>query len=335
MYDAIFAKGEFKKNPLRRHISVEMEVDKFDGYTFSGVVNKTLDKWKDPVVADGSIGNGFEINTNPANGDVFLRHIKEICDGLEIIKAGCSSACGLHVHVNVKGNTLLKPDGTPIGLDPDGNPLVDPRSAYTHYDLRRLTLLYYRTEQALFGLCHPSRLTNRYCIVCGKYYLEKSTQPKDFRKKITEKLYANESGLVLSPEAKTDRNGQKIKPNYKAIGNSLKSMKTEKYRSIRYKALNLHSFFLRGTVEFRHHEGTVDYNTITGWSLTCATLVDMASKLGEKQINDLPTDSREALLAILPDNLKAYAKQTWEKNDNTTPRFKQLIEETWARQGRD
>lgn len=349
MYHSVFAKGQFKRNPMRRHISVEIEVDAFDAYS-SKQLNTVLNKWKDPVVSDGSLHNGFEINTNPCNGDVYLDHMKDLCDGLAAMSAGCTVSCGLHVHVNVKGTPLIKNDGTPITRH--GEQVYDPRSAYTHYDLRRLIMLYYLVEPAIYGLVAPQRLESRYAKPCGKFYMTNKTTPKDFRKEQVVKLYREgrplpervlTNGGVVKRTRKIvswDSRGEPVyklvsettTPNntFKQTGTAITTSKAAKYQAVRYYALNLHSFFVRGTVEFRHKEGTVDYNEIVNWSLICAQVVDQASKMTEQQIKELPIEPRAALLAILTPELKQYAERKWAVQDETIPRFQQMIAARWG-----
>jgi hypothetical protein len=310
-----------------------MEVDKFRTDVYSPDVNYAIDKWKDAVVSDGSIPGGFEINTNPTNGDLFLDHMAEICDGFVKINAHCSNACGLHVHVNVKGSPLYSKDGSPL-LDKDGNQKFDPRDAFNHYDLRRLIEIYYKTEKAIFELCHPRRVSGRYSIPCGPYYMTKDMNPKDFRKSMITKMYREGQPLPVATPASTLASTraltmQKVKRAMKEAGTQLKAKKGHKYESVRYKALNLHSFFLRGTIEFRHKEGTADYNEITNWALICATVVDQASKMSHAEISELPNKSREALVAILPAPLRAYALRKWEQNENTIPRYGETVRDVW------
>jgi hypothetical protein len=322
LHNSVFAKGEFKRNPNRRHISVEIEVDGFSTHKYSTAVNLALDKWRDAVVRDGSI-SGFEINTNPANGDKFLEHMKELCDGLAAIDALCSPACGLHVHVNCKGMPLLDKQGKML-LDESGNPVFDAKDAFTHYDLRRVVDLYAKVEKAMFGLCHPLRVTSRYAVPCGSYYSTKDISPKMFRQRLVSQLYRNGKALPDGVKIKLKKHEGRIQ------GNDLKNKKQHKYQEVRYKALNLHSYFMRGTVEFRHHEGTADYNTITNWALICATVVDRASKMTDNDIKALPSVSKDALRAILPDNLRRYAEETWQKHDREPARVKKTFEDTWA-----
>jgi hypothetical protein len=340
-HNSIFGKGEFKLNPLRRHISVEMEVNRYQSLS-SKDINATLRRWKDSVVRDGSIGDGgFEINTMPTNGDLFLKHISELCDGLAKIEAGCDNRCGLHVHINVKGNPLYNKDGS-ILKDKDGNQMFDTRFAYNHYDLRRLVLLYHKVEPALYALCHPTRLTGRYSQICGDFYLNKHATPKEFRKQITDKLYRNnndgDGGFQESPRTIIRRNpetGEReripVNPSdHRVLGQRLKEKKKHKYETVRYKSLNLHSYFMRGTVEFRHKEGTVDYSEVINWSLICGNLVEQSSKIGERDILALSSDPREALLAVIPAQQQDFCKAKWEKQEAEIPRFKQIIAQSWA-----
>lgn len=350
LFHSVFSKGQFKRNSLRRHLSVEMEVDRFSASKYSTAANKALNKWQNPVVHDGSLGQGgFEINTNPCNGDLFLDHMKELCDGLAAIDAACSASCGIHVHVNVKGTPLVKEDGTPILRG--GEMVYDQRSAYTHYDLRRLILLYYFIEPAVYGLCAPARLSSRYAKPCGSFYLSKNKTPKDFRKDGVVKMYREGEPLPkgYSPDNPRPK-GEKVKTlvkyaddgspvyamvsrkpktQFRNVGNAITATKKEKYNKIRYNSLNLHSFFMRGTIEFRHKEGSVSYNEVTNWALICGQIVEAAAKLTEAQIKALPRNPREALLAILTPELQQYAQRKWEAQDMEQPRFKQMIEEQW------
>jgi hypothetical protein len=328
MFTGVFAKGEFKQNPLRRHLSVEMEVNVYNGEN-SKVVNEVLDKWEDGVVSDGSIGReGFEINTNPTNGDLFVKHITEICDGLALIGGGCTTACGLHVHVNVKGTPLYRADGSPL-LDADKNQQFDPRTAYTHYDLRRLILLYHKVEPALFSLCTPQRLDGRYSQICGKYYLTKQSDPKGFRKDLVTKMYRGGESLPAPVTTGLRPARERGSDFMRLAGNDLKAKKKTKYQEVRYKALNLHSFFLRGTIEFRHKEGTVNASEVINWALVCGNLVDQASRMTEKQIELLPKSSSQALIEIMPGNLQDWIKEKLALQEKLIPRFKAMIADKW------
>lgn len=323
-HNSSFGNGEFKKNKLRRYLAVEIEVDSFDEAIRSTAVNNAINTWRDPVVRDGSIGDyGFEITSNPSNGDKFLKHMKDVTSGLRDINARCSEKCGLHVHVNVKGDLLTDKEGKPI-LDENGRNLFDKRTAYSQYDLRRLIRLYQKVEAAMFALCTDRRLTSRYSTICGDYWATINPDFRKFRRELVTKMYFEGNPIVLKDNNDVNRRFG----TYRSMGNAVREKKSHKYEQIRYKALNIHSYFMRGTIEFRHHEGTIDYDEIVNWSLICGTLVDMASKLTDAEVSALPNEPFQALLAILPSDLQAYCKTTWGIfNQEGWERYKLILQD--------
>lgn len=266
---------EFKINPLRRHISCEIEVDHAELPNNNQGLRAALAKWKDSVVKDGSLhgAQAHEVNTQPTNGDAFLNHIQEICDGYKAVEASASGDCGLHVHVDTRD--------------------------FAFYDVRRLILTYTKVEQALFELCNALRLNQHYSQICGQNYTNMSADPQLFKRQILGSFYQYGS-----------LEGQKLLP--KRGGNRhVFSQKREKYVDIRYRALNVHSHFYRKSIEFRHHEGTVDAKEIINWSLTVANVVQSSHVLSEAKINNLSNNPRKALRQITPVNLHEYFYTKW------------------------
>ena len=145
----------FKKNASQRFISVEIEV--------ASTVNRSNAKTYEAVKAlgggivhDGSLPcDGFEINTPPAQGDVFVEQITQICDALKQDGAKVTQSCGLHVHV----------DSRDMGF----------------YDLRKLAFLYQKLEPALFSIVAPSRKLNHYCVPCGDKLVANLKNPGSFK----------------------------------------------------------------------------------------------------------------------------------------------------------
>lgn len=258
-------KKQFKENQLRRYISTEIEVCGFVGSLREARdANEIIcGEVQASIVGDGSLPElGFEINTQPANGDVFLRDIRRICDALNP-QSYVSRSAGLHVHVNAKD--------------------------MHHNELRNLVLLYAKLEDALFALCASHRRNGDYSRLCARKYLN-SSDPREFRKKLVESMYHCEH------YENSDR------------GSHLREAKNHKYHDSRYSALNLHSYFFRGTVEFRHHEGTIDPTTIINWALVCAHVVEAAAKLPHRVIQNLPS-GEAGLLQLLPPHLAKWAKE--------------------------
>ncbi len=240
--------------------------------------------------------------------------MRDLADGLGLYLDGSApdAACGMHVHIDASDLSV--------------------------YDLSRLIRLYYKVEKALFDLVNPDRLTNTYARPCGKFYSDKlAAHPRDFRTGLISAMYFNGRSLKpnlqefslhnygvslekLSVQKRKALEGEAVAQ----VRNALNDNKTRKYRDIRYKALNLHSYFLRKTIEFRHHHGTVDYEEIVGWGQVCQELVSfsqrMSSTMGSSStvnqyIEALPVNSRKSLLAVMPARLHEYIIKAWKRHD--------------------
>jgi hypothetical protein len=209
--------------------------------------------------------------------------------------------------------------------------------------------LYAKTERALFALCHPTRLNAHYSQVCGKYYVDEgvAAKPAEFRQRLVSSLYYGKQ--EMKPNLQRYLNNYVLRPDHndpakqavymkaaaRQFAEELKKKKAHKYENIRYKALNMHSYFLRKTIEFRHHEQSVDYTDITGWSLVCQELVSCAYRMTQRQIEALPRNSRRTLWALMPERLHDYIRGAWERNDNIrkgNPTFLTNDTEQWGAQ---
>jgi hypothetical protein len=283
-------RDQFQRNKLKRYISAEIEVDQAQRGSDFNTLKAALDKWQDSVVEDGSLHEwpAFEINTQPTNGDLYLKHIDDLCDGLRLIGADTTKACGLHVHVDSRD--------------------------ITYYDLRKVAILYDRAEAALFQLCAPRRLNNNYSLICGYQFVAPYKEPKMWKRHIYGSVYGQIHGQIILP-----KNGRK----------AVHHERRDKYGTQRYRALNLHSFFYRGTIEFRHHEGTVDAEEIKNWSLTVAHLIEAAATMTEPQVEALPTSGRELLKAITPSRLHRWLDAKFYVHD-TDERYLRDIQNIWS-----
>jgi len=222
--------NQFKINKFKRLVSIELEVDNIDN---GRNLSKIVKKWGGAIVTDGSLSEtGFEINTNPANGDRYFQQIDEICNELDAESAVISKRCGFHIHLDAKD--------------------------FSYYDLRKLIFLYSYIEPALFLIVPPVRRSSDYCKPCGHIYstaLTDKKNPKDSKQVIIDNIYK---------EVIPDR--------------------YEKYNLSRRHALNLHSWFYRGTVECRLMSGTKNALKIKHWSITWLNILDAAMKYKEKEI---------------------------------------------------
>jgi hypothetical protein len=157
-------------NRSKRYISVEIETSKID-YDREYLL-KAAKKWAATVGSDGSI-HGPEIPTAPANGDLFIKQISELCDALDKDNAEVDPSCGLHCHIDARD--------------------------FTWYDIRRAILLYDRIEDSLYSIVSQSRRNNQYCAKCRRQYvqaLECNKLPKDSKAKIINNVWGADPAKV-------------------------------------------------------------------------------------------------------------------------------------------
>ena len=179
----------------------------------------------------------------------------------------------------------------------------------TWYDLRRICLVYVACEPALFRLCHPRRQApspngQNYCRPWGQILADTVLswdKPKDARKGLFGQIYKdvlekNWSGRVVQ------RTLKEVSPH----------VRRSKYGEHRYKALNLHSYVFRGTLEFRHFHGSLDFEEISSWAKCLIALVQGAYAMSEAQARACyfskeiqHVDPLEILVGIVSDTVRA------------------------------
>ena len=197
--------------------------------TFEGYNHALRNHWK--IVTDASLQNTGDRRGVPME---FVSPILEGSNGLEQIKTVCSvlagysaytnRTCGLHVHVDARGEAVSF--------------------------FRNIVLLYSQYEPVIDQAMPPSRRGNsaHYCCTVSR------AQQRE--------VIAASSVEALSRIV------------HRSSGAS----------HDRYHKLNLTSFWRHGTVEFRHHSGTVEAEKIINWVLFCLRLAQTAK---EKETNTL------------------------------------------------
>lgn len=167
-------------------------------------------------------------------------------------------SCGLHVHVDARD--------------------------YGTYELRRLIQLYRVLEPHFYSLVHPSRSANEHCHPYTQDDWDRFTGmagEKDMtrvKEIITEAIYPNSTKGLHEQKAIAERIAE------------LKGQRGNNHRiPARYFGLNIHSFFYRGTFEFRMHEGSVDVKEISDWMQWCRWFVEMGSRLRDREVREIRT----------------------------------------------
>jgi hypothetical protein len=255
----------FKRNKSRRFASTEIEVDTFIPGGFKPL-NQTISTWQACVVRDGSVG-GFEINTSPACGDALPDQIYEICEGLEQVRAGVQENCGLHVHVDCRD--------------------------FGYQEIRKLIKLYVEFEETLFAAVHRSRYDNRYSRHCAQQYLERMVLGLKPEKQVIKRA------IIEQTYGRGSADGR---PGVVPI---FHQTRREHYGggagSPRYNALNIHSFFMRGTIESRLHHGSVLPGEIYQWAKMWVEIMDAVGKLSDHQVDDIVTVSGQHIADMTRD----------------------------------
>ncbi len=273
---------ERKVNPSRRFIAVEIEVA---STARESGIEAAVRKWRGSIVSDGSLpSSGFEINTAPAAGDKFTSQVGDICRALQASAASVNTDCGLHVHVDARD--------------------------FDYYMIRRLVNVYAEIEPALFAMASKSRQTSTYCIPCGPKYKEmmaRGLSPYKLAKsKIIQTVYSFDTESMSTHPNVGERRYQ---------AERLKELKHSKYYNARYNALNLHSWFHRGTIECRLFNGTVNEEKIACWGMLWATILDYVASHTDKEVAaDMRGTSNEILCKIAQSpRLIAFIKERTEK----------------------
>jgi hypothetical protein len=138
---------------------------------------------------------------------------------------------------------------------------VDARD-FTPYDLRRLIVLWATIEPVMLRLIPERRWRdsttckpNRFGMLADVLNVQHS--PVITRHLLYYMLYGNVTGM---------------------------QEKAHKYASVRYFAMNLHSWNLRGTIEFRLPPGTVDYDVMWNWAALFSQIVEYAKRTPERRL---------------------------------------------------
>ncbi len=140
-----------KENPVDRFLGLELEIYKTKNFK---PIKEVCEKWHNSIDYDGSIpgDNGFEIQTSPSKGIIFLRHVDELTEALREGDSRISSKCGFHVHVD--------------GRDLNWTNVVN------------LIKLHNKVEKALLSMVASHRQSNYYCNKCGDLFLNKLLECK-------------------------------------------------------------------------------------------------------------------------------------------------------------
>jgi hypothetical protein len=260
----------YRTQRLRRPIGLELELSDIGTNARNIVYNAPVGaQW----VHDGSItAGGQELVVMPMAGDHLVMCVDYFAKQFRTTQCAVDNSCGYHVHVGA--------------------------AEFGGYELRRLLLLYHRFEDLFYSLVEDGRDKNKmvrgeakcYCkrLKWGaKWYeaLMTLTRPGEIRGFIIKSLYPH----AVQPQLVTQvKKGMEVIKRTR-VKIDMRTIRKHKYEQCRYYGLNLHTWFERGTAEYRHHEGTIDRDTILNWALFCGWFTELASVLTDAQVAQIIT----------------------------------------------
>lgn len=159
---------------------------------------------------------------------------------------------------------------------------VDARDI-TYLQLKRVIRVFIECENDVFSMIAPFRSRSGFCDKVGKnVWLKELANNKltlrEFRNELVEEFY----------------------------GGDLDYAKEDKGHDNRYWAMNIHSWFYRGTLEFRCHQGSVNAKKIVNWGRICEAIINFGAEHTEEELNIHFKDNKEPLASILSPTLKQH-----------------------------
>lgn len=179
-------------------------------------------------------------------------------------------------------------NGTGAGLHTH----IDCRDA-SYQDMRKIIMLYGKLEGALFSIIDSRRATNAMCKpLGGKGLVMLMSDHVNHKENILR--------LVYSDNGKGKGGGGGRGRTKDPTGGD------------RYVAMNLHSWWMRGTIEFRMHHGTTKAEKMIPWGMLLCSMCDIAINRGDKEIDNWPT-GLDGLLKVAPtDEVRTWVQQRWD-----------------------
>jgi len=204
---------------------------------------QTKDYWK--VIYDGSVsgeGEDCEVISPPIKGKKGLEDVKKVVDAMQEFGVDVNTSTGLHVH-------------------------HDARNVST--DALAMLVQLYAFYEGVFDTFQPKsrRGQNTYYCRSVKHFFDSETALEVFER-INDRLKRTDSSC--------EKIGKSINKGIK--DNNFSTLFQYEYGHGRYCKLNLNAYHKHGTIEFRHHSGTVDSEKICNWVELTQALVKYCQK---------------------------------------------------------
>lgn len=253
-------KETFLANPLRRSLGLELELGELGSLATPYLPHgATLDH-------DGSVHpSGRELVLPPYMGDQFLIEATNAAAIITKYGAKANETCGFHVHVDVAADSISA--------------------------LRRIFVGFRLLQDQIFGaLVLPRRAL---ASVNGTIYSAPLATPYEELAKllalspreITHWFHTYLYGLDYTDLAPGRLSPSDRRAYIKSLGDDVRAKAGHKYENVaRRQAINFHSWFMRGTVEWRLKEGVHTHDEILNWPLFCGWFTDRLIETNEQTL---------------------------------------------------
>lgn len=278
---------------LRRSLGVEVECATWGSLNTTIPPDRLMPNLGGTFVRDGSVKpSGLELVSGKLTGDSGLRGLYQLATTLKAHSATANSSCGVHVHVDA--------------------------ADFSMFELRRILIGWHKLQHSVFGtLVAEDRQHSYYCP--PNTYTADAWQRLlscKLSTEISEWFYHSLYGLRKRDE-----------PNPMVFADRIRHFRATKYvNEARRWALNFHSWMMRGTLEFRLKEGTVEPEDLFYWPLWCGFFVEWLAARKDSEVLAWQTAVTPPTILEITESFPGTAKrlgiQAWVAA-KTTPTTKE------------
>lgn len=286
----------FKLNALERTLGCELEISHPNGFNEHCSEEGPL-PWE--WTRDRSVEpSGLELVTQRMRGDKFFSVMGQVLALAEDYKCEANATCGFHVHVDAADFNLPTLRRVYVAFaaiqEQLYGTLVKQERRYagpggTHYCQPILA-----DPVSLGGIMDLTTKDDIKEWLCGLLYAQTPPRPlsaaamAQFRAKWLAEGRQAGKGEAFAMEF-VENNANNYARNQKQrllmFNAEIAKRRAHKYENAaRRSTLNLHSWMMRGTLEFRLKEGTVDPTEVLNWPLWCGWFVDRTAVLSDKEV---------------------------------------------------
>lgn len=255
-------------NPLHRALGLEVELAICQNMTDT---MPRKDHFNYTFVHDGSVvPSGLELVTPPMLGDNFISDVKWLAQQFAYYKCAVNKTCGLHVHVDAGGMKYSQLRSVLLGW-----------SHIQDQVFKYLCAPWRSTDSRVVAFCRPN-------LIPSDSALYTASEASGIKLALIMYLYQREKATLKSylDMGYTQSEYRSYNEKFKS---QLEEITRHKYQNTaRRSALNLHSWMMRGTVEFRLKESTIDEQELLNWPQWCGWFVEHLSKLSLQECQNLP-----------------------------------------------